>query len=88
MLKQAKQMANKYGADKQGLIQAINENGGMKKVDEAMGYLNNSKVKNALGYFGLSTQKIQNVYNEIKGTSTPQNNTSSNNLLDRFKNLK
>ena len=93
---QVMQMGSKYSQDFNGLLKAVQENGGMAKVDEAMKYINNPMVKKGLNLIGLSTEEITNAYNKLKSTPMTSKNTSqndfykkgSNSYLDRLKSLK
>ena len=89
LVNQVTQMSNNYSQDINGLIKAINENGGMSKVDEAMRYVNNPIVKKGLSMLGISANDINNAYNQVKNVPMAQNKpTSTNSYTERLNRLK
>lgn len=58
--------SQQYSQDANGLLKAINDYGGMAKVDEAMTYLNKPMVRMGLSAIGMTPQTIQEAYQQLQ----------------------
>ncbi len=86
-VKKAQEMASKYPATKQGLMQAIADNGGINKAKEALNVVDKPLVKKGLGFLGINKTDINNVLKDVEGGNNVTTN-ATNSFMERLKKLR
>lgn len=84
-ISQAQNMMSKYSTDINGLRQAINDNGGMPALEKVLKFANYPIAKIGLSKIGVTPEVIESLKKDLG--IYPKSN-SSDNIFDKFKNLK
>lgn len=84
----AQEVAGKYGNSREGLIKAIEDNGGQEALNKALQSLNNPMVAGVLTALGYPPDKIKAALSNLENVPQQTNNALPNsNLYGDVKNL-
>lgn len=72
-LSEAQRLSQRYGNSREGMLKAVQENGGIPALDEAMKYIDNPLVVTALNRIGVNASELKVLANSLKGTTPVQN---------------
>lgn len=80
-------LAQKYGSSREGMLKAVEENGGMSTLNNALKYMDNPLVVTTLSKLGIDVNSLKTMAKSIQQTNGNTNSALnpsnySNNVVD------